>query len=386
MVVRQALDGKAGSQDPADTMVSADTFEVLWVGGEGGMEASLVQRAGIPFTTIPSGQIAGMGLRTLPNLLRVSKGTLAARRILNDFQPDVLLFTGGYVAVPMALAGSGAPGFSKISSLVYVPDIEPGMALKLLARFAQVIAVTVEDSRKYFPAGKKVVVTGYPTRPELSGWTRERALDRLGLLADRFTLLVTGGSTGARSINRALLPILPDLLGEMQVIQISGKLDWPEVEEARKQLPADLAENYRAFPYLDEMGAALAAADLAVSRSGASTLGEYPLFGLPAILAPYPHAWRYQKVNAAYLIERGAALSIEDAQLASELLPAVQKLCRDPQRLLRMRVAMQSLARPQAALRLANLVRGLARLQPREEPGISPEQEVPREPKDRREK
>ncbi len=372
MVVRQALDGDVGTQEHADTVVSLDTvvsedtFQVLWVGGEGGMEAGLVQRAGIPFTTIPSGQIAGMGLHTLPNLLRVIRGTLAARRILNDFKPDVLLFTGGYVAVPMALAGSGAPGLPKVPSLVYVPDIEPGLALKLLARFARVVAVTVEDSRKYFPARKRVVVTGYPTRPELSGWTREQALGRLGLRTDRFTLLVTGGSTGARSINRALLVVLPDLLGEMQVIHISGKLDWPEVEAARKTLPAGLAENYRAFPYLDEMGAALAAADLAISRAGASTLGEYPLFGLPAILVPYPHAWRYQKVNAAYLVDRGAALSIEDAQLASELLPAVQQLCRDPQRLLRMRVAMQSLARPQAALRLANLVWELARLQPQE--------------------
>ena len=94
LVVRQAL--------------GSDADPVLWVGGEGGMEADLVQRAGIPFTAIPAGQVAGMGLRTLPNLVRVIQGTLASRRILNDFKPDVLLFTGGYVAVPMALAGSGS--------------------------------------------------------------------------------------------------------------------------------------------------------------------------------------------------------------------------------------------------------------------------------------
>lgn len=116
----------------------------LWVGSQGGMEADLVQRAGIPYETIPAGQVAGMGLRTLPNLLKVLQGTLAARRILNRFKPDVLLFTGGYVAVPMALAASGWLG-KQVPSLVYVPDIEPGMAIKLLARFATLIALTTED-------------------------------------------------------------------------------------------------------------------------------------------------------------------------------------------------------------------------------------------------
>jgi UDP-N-acetylglucosamine--N-acetylmuramyl-(pentapeptide) pyrophosphoryl-undecaprenol N-acetylglucosamine transferase len=119
-------------------------------------------------------------------------------------------------------------------------------------------------------------------------------------------LLVFGGSKGARSINRALLEALPGLLPEMQVLHISGNLDWPEVEAARSALStgeaAAWAERYHAFPYLhDEMGAALAAADLVVARAGASTLGEFPALGLPAILVPYPHAWRYQKVNADYL-------------------------------------------------------------------------------------
>jgi UDP-N-acetylglucosamine--N-acetylmuramyl-(pentapeptide) pyrophosphoryl-undecaprenol N-acetylglucosamine transferase len=324
------------------------------------MEAGLVQRANIPFRTIPSGQIAGMGLRTLPNLLKVLRGMIASSRILKEFKPDVLLFTGGYVAVPMALAGSGLVGGHKVPSLVYTPDIEPGLALKLLARFASLLALTTEDARQFFSPKKPMVVTGYPTRPELLDWTRVKAFEHLGLQADRFTLLVTGGSTGARSINRALLAVLPELLQEMQIIHISGQLDWAEVEAAQKQLPAEQAKNYHAYSYLHEMGAALAAADLVISRAGASTLGEYPLFGLPAILVPYPHAWRYQKVNAAYLVDHNAALMIEDAQLPDQILSIVQKLSHDPDRLQRMRVAMQSLAHPQSAQHLASLVRRLA--------------------------
>ena len=346
LVIRQALSGNVDN--------------VLWVGGEGGMEAGLVQRAGISYQAIPAGQIAGMGLRTLPNLARVFKGTLASRRILNDFKPDVLLFTGGYVAVPMALAGSGFAGVHRVPSLVFVPDIEPGLALKLVARFASIIGVTTEESRQYFPSEKRCVVTGYPTRPELLDWSREKAQAHLGLQPGQFTLLVTGGSTGARSINRALLAILPELLKEMQVVHLSGSRDWPEVEAAQGQLPAGLAENYHPYAYLHEMGAALAAADLVVSRAGASVLGEYPLFGLPAILVPYPHAWRYQKVNAGHLVQREAALMIEDARLSEELLPAVLRLSRDQQQLQHMRQAMRAEARPQAAQQLAALAEELA--------------------------
>lgn len=331
---------------------------VLWVGSEGGMEGELVQRAGLPYTTIPAGQIAGMGLKTLPNLVKVAQGTLASRRILQRFKPDVVLFTGGFVAVPMALAARNVP------SLVYVPDIEPGLALKLISRFASVVALTVEDARAYFPASTRTVVTGYPLRPNLTEWTRMRGQAHLNLRPERFTLLVTGGSKGARSLNQAFLAIVPELLKEMQVVHITGQADWQEIEAFRAGLPSELAADYHIMPYLHEMGAALASADLVVSRAGASVLGEYPFFGLPAILVPYPYAWRYQKVNADYLVRRDAALLIETARLPEQLLPAIQSLSRDPQRLQAMRTAMQaagpSRGQPQAAQRLAELALELA--------------------------
>ncbi len=331
-----------------------DANPILLVGSAGGMEADLVQRAGMSFTAIPSGQVAGMGLRIIPNLMKVIRGMLASQRILKDFQPDVLVFTGGHVAVPMALAGRNYP------SLVYVPDIEPGIALKLISRFASITALTSETSRRYFSQKTRTEVTGYPTRAELNGWTREKALAHLGLNPERFILLVTGGSSGAHSLNRVLLGALPELLREIQIIHLTGKRDWAEFQASMPTLSAAMLENYHPLPYLHEMGAALAAADLAISRAGASTLGEFPLFGLPAILVPYPHAWRYQIVNADYLVERGAAVTIEDANLAGQIIPAVFSLSRDPQRLRRMRQAMQSLATPQAGQRLADLIRELA--------------------------
>jgi UDP-N-acetylglucosamine--N-acetylmuramyl-(pentapeptide) pyrophosphoryl-undecaprenol N-acetylglucosamine transferase len=325
--------------------LSDKVSDVLWVGGEGGMEADLVTRQGITFAAIPAAGVHGVGLRALPgNLARLTRGTLASRRLLRSFRPDVLFFTGGYVAVPMAVAGWRVP------TLLYVPDIEPGLALQALARFADRIAVTAEASRRFFPKPGLVTVTGYPTRPGLLSWTRAEARRHFNLTDDKPVLLVTGGSKGARSINQAVLANRDALLNRVQVIHLTGGLDWPGVEALAGQLPAHQKANYRAFPYLhDDMGAALAAADLVLSRAGASTLGEYPLFGLPAILVPYPYAWRYQKVNADYLVQRGAAAMLEDAQLMDTLLPTVQALVENPGKLEAMRAAMRGLAAPQAA-------------------------------------
>jgi UDP-N-acetylglucosamine--N-acetylmuramyl-(pentapeptide) pyrophosphoryl-undecaprenol N-acetylglucosamine transferase len=126
------------------------------------------------------------------------------------------------------------------------------------------------------------------------------------------------------------------------------------VKQAREQLPADTAARYHAMPYLHEMGAALAAADLVVSRAGASTLGEYPLFGLPAVLVPYPHAWRYQKVNADYLSRRGAAIALTNERLNEELLPTISVLMDNPNKLKAMRAAMFQLSHPHAAEKIAS--------------------------------
>jgi UDP-N-acetylglucosamine--N-acetylmuramyl-(pentapeptide) pyrophosphoryl-undecaprenol N-acetylglucosamine transferase len=352
LAVHQAL------VDPDESLLPQGGLTTLWVGSRGGMEADLVKRAGIAFGAIPAAGVHGVGLRSLPgNLLQLGRGYFASRRVVARFRPDVLLFTGGYVAVPMALAGRHVP------SLLYVPDIEPGLALKTLARFADRIAVTTADTCNYFPpaVSRKAQVTGYPTRAGLRRWEVEQARQSLGLSADAPVLLVFGGSKGARSINRALLAVLPQLLAEMQVVHISGQLDWPAVESARQALDVPLAARYRAYPYLHEqMGAALSVADLVLSRAGASSLGEFPMFGLPAILVPYPYAWRYQQVNAAYLQQRGAAMVVQDAELPERLLPMVLALINDSERRAQMRQSMLNLAHPQAARNIAALLVGLA--------------------------
>lgn len=337
--------------------LNSPSFDVLWVGGEGGMEAELVKRSGIRYQAIPAAGVHGVGLRALPaNLLRIGRGIRAARRILQHYRPDVIFYTGGYVAAPMAIASQTITR-KRPRSLIFVPDIEPGLAHKFLARYADHIAVTTDDSLQFFRNPTRVSVTGYPTRTTLRQWDRSKAQKVLGLTDDMPVLLVFGGSKGARSINRALITILDDLLDQMQVIHISGASDWSEVEETARRLPGTLAVNYHPFPYLHtEMGAALSAADLVVSRAGASSLGEFPLFNLPAILIPYPYAWRYQKVNASYLEQRGAAIVVQDEDLTRRLREVILGLVTAPDRLASMSSAMGACARPGASESIAQLL------------------------------
>jgi UDP-N-acetylglucosamine--N-acetylmuramyl-(pentapeptide) pyrophosphoryl-undecaprenol N-acetylglucosamine transferase len=336
--------GTGGGVSPALAVLeSVNTkAEILWVGGEGGMEAGLVERAGIPFRSIPASGIHGVGIGQLPgNFWQLGRGVRASRRILREFNPDALFFTGGYLAAPMAVAGMNIP------TMLFVPDIEPALALRFTARFADRIAVSSEDSLQYFKGRRKVIVTGYPVRSDLLKWEREPAQKALNLNNRMPVLLVTGGSKGARSINTAVLANLPALLEMVQIIHISGELDWPVVEAKAREIGSD---RYHAFPYLhEEMGAALAAADLVLSRAGASTLGEYPCFGLPAILVPYPYAWRYQKVNADYLVKNDAAIILEDARLLERIVSTLKALLESPEKLQSMRNAMKRLSRPQAA-------------------------------------
>jgi UDP-N-acetylglucosamine--N-acetylmuramyl-(pentapeptide) pyrophosphoryl-undecaprenol N-acetylglucosamine transferase len=334
----------------ADKVPGMDT---LWVGGRGGMEESLVRRQGIAFHSIPAAGVHGVGLIDTPrNLFLLARGYFAARRILAEFKPDVMFFTGGYVAVPVALAGGSIP------TLLYVPDIEPGLALRSLTRFADVIAVTTEQSQKYFT--KRVLETGYPLRADLALWERQMARSHLGISGERPVLLIFGGSKGARSINFAVMNNIRDLLQKFEIVHISGETDWPMMKHTREQLPMEPAARYHALPYLHEMGAALAAADLVVSRAGASALGEYPVFGLPAVLVPYPHAWRYQKMNAEYLAYRGAAVILEDHRLNNELVVTLNILLENTNKLRSMRAAMFELSHPRAAEKIASALIQLA--------------------------
>ncbi len=320
------------------------------------MEEKLIAQAGLPFFGIPAGGLHGVGLlKALRNGWLLLKGTLAAWKKAGRERPDAMLTTGGYVSGAAAVAA----WLRGTRILLYVPDIEPALSVKAVAQLARRIGMTVEDSRRYLPASK-ATVTGYPLREEFTRWDRASGRAALGLTPEGPAVLIFGGSRGARSINQAVLGALEPLLAQAQLIHISGEGEWAAVEAARAALPADLQSRYHAYPYLhEEMGAAMAAADLAICRAGASILGELPYFGLPALLVPYPYAWRYQKVNASWLTDRGAAMIVADGDLATQLLSTTLDLLTDESRRSAMAAAARSLAKPEAARRLAEMLTAL---------------------------
>ncbi len=345
----------------AEVLSQQNDHTLFFVGtrGGGGFERRLVEEAGIQFAAIDevfAGPIVGVNpLRALTSLVLMTLGTLQALGLLMRHQPGAILLTGGWANVPLALAA----WLLRVPMLVYLPDIEPGSTIKLLARFAKKVAITVPDSAQYFRAGQ-TIVTGYPLRHAVRAATRAAAITQFQLDLSRKTLLVFGGSRGARSINIALTHILPDLLQEqIQILHVTGTLDYERVQTELAAIPDKM--HYHSYAYLDDtMGAALAAADMVLSRAGASVLGEFPFFGLPAILVPYPYAWRYQKTNADYLAARGAAVRLDDEKMATELLPLLRDWLHHPTKLSAMSAAAKALAQPQGAQQLAQVLVDLA--------------------------
>lgn len=319
------------------------------------MERVLVEESGLPFAgyqEVLAGPVHGVNpLRVAASLLRLALGAAQSLAHLRRWRPQVILLTGGWANLPVALAARPLG----IPIAIYLPDIEPGLTIRFLQRFARKVAITVEPSSAFFPPGK-TTVTGYPLQSNRLEATRADGQKHFKLDAARKTLLAFGGSRGARNINIALGENLARLLDDgLQIIHITGELDW---KRCMKKV-GDLREHprYRAFPYLhEEMGLAFAAADLALCRAGASTLAELPLYGLPAILAPYPYAWRYQKVNADYLSERGAAIRLNDEDMPKELYDTISRLINDEARLSDMRQRSKQLARADGAKRLAALL------------------------------
>lgn len=332
------------------------SLDLLYVGAKGKAEEALASRAGLRFFGVPAGGIHGLPPWLVAvNLIKLGWGWLAATLKGLRERPAALFVTGGYASMPAALAA----WVLRVPILLYLPDIVPGWAVRFIARLATKVAVTVKEAADHFPAGK-TVVTGYPVRAAFQTVDRAAARASSGLPAQGTVLLVMGGSTGAQGINRPLDEVLEQVLEIAQVVHVTGEIDWPTVQERREALPEMIKARYHIHDYVHEMGKVFAAADLVVCRAGASILGELPFFGLPAILVPYPHAWDYQRVNADWLVERGAAVRLDQERLEEELLPTLRRLIEDEGTLADMARRAQVLARPDAAALLARELLSLA--------------------------
>lgn len=355
--------GTGGHIYPALAIVEAlAAFETqsafVYVGLATGMEAEIVPRTGLPFRAVPSGAIVGRNPAAVAaNAGRIAVGVRAASRLLATYGPDVVVVTGGYVCVPVALAAR----LHRLPLVVVLPDVRPGLAVRFLAPFATVIAVAFPDALRYLPR-RNTVLTGYPLRARIWNVSRAAARASFGLASDRPAVVVLGGSRGAQSINRAVAEGLDALLSVADVIHIAGQRDEPWLRDRAAALAAHLRQRYHLFAYLDDMPRALAAADLAVARAGAATCAEFSAAGLPSILIPYPHAGAHQACNARYLVRHGAAVALPDAGLAhGTLLATVTELLQDAPRRAAMAERARRLAVRGGAEAVASLVLAVGR-------------------------
>jgi len=326
---------------------------VAFLGAEGGLETRIVPPTGLDLVTMRAFGLLGKRPRqALRALWTAAEGVATARAVLRARRPDVVLGTGGYVTGPVGLAAR----LEGIPLVILEENARPGVTNRWLARMARRVAVPWEEARRAFPPRirQRVVVTGNPVRERILRVTRAEGRAAFSLPAQALVVLVFGGSQGAAALNRVGMELVRGgmLPRDAYLIWATGTRYYAEVQ--RDLLQGDGAR-IRLVPYLDDMPAALAAADVAVTRAGAMTVAELTARGVPAVLVPSPHVTHdHQTANAQVLAARGAARWIPESRLA-EVPQAVQALLGAPDERTRMAAASRALGRPDAASRLADL-------------------------------
>ena len=323
--------------------------EILFIGTEQGIEYRVLPKEGFPLETLPVKGLKGRGVRgILDALYGVPAGFVRSLAILRDFHPDCVIGLGGYASGPVLLAAK----LKRIHSAIMEQNLRPGFTNKTLARWVDRVFTAYRESEKYF-AGARVLETGNPVR-----WNPVAQIKR----SEKFTLLIFGGSAGARRINYAVidaLKLLDDLKSQIVITHQTGPLDHDAIKQAYGSLPFEATVT----PFIDRMDQAYADADLVLCRAGAMTIAELTVFGKAAILVPYPYAiYDHQRSNAESLQQRGAAAMILDRDLNGALLAErIRGYFSDRGQLDRMAAAARALGRPDAAARIVDACYGLVR-------------------------
>ena len=367
--------GTGGHIFPAVSIANAlkeldQDADILFIGADNRMEMERVPQAGYPIKGLP---IRGFDrknlLRNIPILIDLMRSMRMARRIIRDFRPDVGVGVGGYAsgAAMKVAAQMGIP------ILLQEQNGFAGVTNKLLRNDAAKICVAYDGMERFFPK-EKIILTGNPVRQNLKNGNRQEALEYFGLEEGKPVLLIIGGSLGARTINQSVIACLPQIVdSDIQVIWQTGK---NYIEDCRKALNSQLPStinpqpstlNYPQLPsslnpihvsdFVTRMDLAFAAADLVISRAGASSISELELLGKPCILVPSPNvAEDHQTHNAMALVRHDAAVMIRDAEAKDKLIPQALELIRDSERLQELHNNILTLAQNDSARRIAEEV------------------------------
>jgi UDP-N-acetylglucosamine--N-acetylmuramyl-(pentapeptide) pyrophosphoryl-undecaprenol N-acetylglucosamine transferase len=328
----------------ADELKKSYAAEVLFMGTARGIENRLVPAVGYPLRLVRVGQLKNVSLVTrAKTAFDLPRAVWDAGRMLNEFAPDVVIGVGGYASGPAMLAAV----VKHIPTLAFEPNVVPGFANRVVARFVSGAAVHFEETAKYF---RHAEVTGVPVRQAFFEIPDKRGGPP--------TLLVFGGSQGAHAINEAMIRCLPELRRQapgIHIIHQTGERDYNDALAAYQPFSGAAGESAEVFKFIEDMPAAFARADLVVCRSGASTVAEITAAGKPAIFVPFPRAADdHQRVNAEALARVGAAVVVEESKLEGVwLAETIAFLLGDPRRLQAMSEAARRLAHPSAARDIA---------------------------------
>jgi UDP-N-acetylglucosamine--N-acetylmuramyl-(pentapeptide) pyrophosphoryl-undecaprenol N-acetylglucosamine transferase len=332
--------------------------EVLYIGSEKGLESDIVKRAGIPFRAIEiSGFKRKLSFDNVKTVARFLKGVSKSKKYIKEFKPDVVIGTGGYVCGPVVYAASklGVP------TVIHEQNSVPGLTNKFLSKYVDKVAVCFEQAEAFFPS-EKVVMTGNPRASEVLNQDGIKGKKDVGLSLNKKSVLIVGGSRGARPINDALLSVIKEA-GQKpyEFLYVTGDVHYERVVKQLKEAGAQ--GNVIVKPFLHNMPEVLSGVDLIVARAGATTLSEITALGLPSILVPSPYVTNnHQEKNARALSDNDAATLCLEADLTGErLLESIDEILLNEQKLKDMRTASKKLGMPHAATVLYELLKNLTK-------------------------
>lgn len=336
-------------------------LEFLFLGPDSELEKKAMDDALIPAKKISSGKLRRyFSLQYIPDLCKIPLGILQSLWQLLIFMPDVVFSKGGYAGIPVVFAA----WIYRIPIIVHESDIMPGLANQFSGRLAKKVLVSFPGAANFF-SPEKVVITGNPIRDELAQGSKDEARKIFGLVEGRKTILIMGGSQGARAINQSIVRILPELLKKYEIIHQTGRNEYDSVIQEAGRLGVKAGRGgYHPYPFLsEELPHALAAADMIINRPGANSIGEIASNAKPAIIVP-PNfsANGHQSLNAYALQEAGAAVVLDQDNLGENIfLEKIEEIMNSAELQFELAERIKKLHDPEAAKKIAEEIINLAK-------------------------
>ncbi len=355
--------------------------EILFIGSEEGLEKKILSLERFSFKTIKArGMLRKLSFKSISAPFLAIYAVFQALKILRSFKPDILITTGGYVSLPTGIAAK----LLRIPILVHEQNVTPGISSRITGFFAKKVTVSFDNTYKYF-FKRKTAVTGNPVRKRIINAIKSVSLQKLNLDQKRKTLLILGGSQGARKINETVIEAIDDLCKEgLQIIHVTGERDYefvvsktekrlldiekeiPFVKAKKRQVTLAKFKQYHPIPYMVNIWDGLAAADLVVSRAGGTAIAEITTRGLPSILIPFPFsADGHQEKNAKILEGKKAAVIVKNKELSKDsLVNIIRNLFNDPVKLKNIMTASKSFSKADAAEQIAQVIYDILGIKP----------------------